>query len=250
MTTKDIEVIRNTITILDSIAYKRYSEDKASDYLEYTSGKWVDEQKLIAPIIFPKFLEQILGFKLGETIGTEEPTLESRDTPDYIPTDTRTHSFLFDCKGMDTFELSKHYPQIKRYIESQNVKYGVLVNMRDLTVYTNESSEEVESFKFSFMELYKEFKSNFNTILENENTKRFLRFVESFQYTPLTTEQKLKRVIDAKQWVGTEILNINLLTKRLHYIVERIYEDVALKRYCQGDCVKLLSIKLRRDGRL
>jgi len=227
---KEIEIIRKTISILDSVDYKRYSEGKASAYLEYTSDAWTDERKLIAPILFPKLLEQILGFKLGETIGTQETTPEGRDMPDYIPADTRTHPFLFDCKGMDTSDLSKWYGQIKRYLETQNLKYGVLVNMRDLGVYTLESGEEIEAFNFSFVELYRDFKGNPASILEKENAKRFLRFVESFRYTPLTLEQKLKRVAEAKQWTGTELLNIDLLTRRLHYVVERIYEDVRSRK--------------------
>ena len=230
MVETEIEIIRKTISILDSADYKRYSEGKANTYLEYASGVWVDEKKLIAPILFPKFLERILKFKLGDTIGTEEATLEGRDTPDYIPTDSRTHPFLFDCKGMDTLDLSKYYPQIKRYLESQNVTYGILTNMRDLSVYTLESKQEIEGFKFSFAELYKDFSANPANILEWESSKHFLRFVESFRYTPLTLEQKFKRIMDAKLWTGTELLNINLLTKRLHHIVERIDEDVVLRK--------------------
>jgi len=230
MVEREIGIIRKTISILDSVDYKRYSEGEASAYLEYVSGAWTDERKLIAPILFPKLLEQILGFKLGEPIGTQEATPEGRDTPDYIPADTRTHPFLFDCKGMDTSDLSKWYGQIKRYLETQNLKYGVLVNMRDLGVYILESEEEIEAFNFSFVELYKDLKGNPASILEKENSKRFLRFVESFRYTPLTVEQKLKRVAEAKQWTGTELLNIDLLTKRLHYVVEHIYEDVGLRK--------------------
>ncbi|MCK4402883.1 MAG: N-6 DNA methylase [Dehalococcoidia bacterium] len=231
MAKRGIEAIRKTISILDSsVDYKRYSEGKARGYLEYASGAWTDERKLIAPILFPKFLEQVLNFKLGETVGTQETAPEDGDIPDYIPTDTRTHPFVFDCKGMDTFDLCKWYDQIKRYLQAQNLKYGILVNMRDLDVYTLESKEEIEAFNFNFVELYKDFKENQAGILEKENTRRFLRFVESFRYTPLTLDQKLKKIEEAKCWNGTETLNIGLLTKRLHYIVERIREDARLRK--------------------
>lgn len=231
MAKRELDIIRKIISILDSsVDYKRYSEGKANTYLEYASGTWTDERKLIAPILFPKFLEQVLDFKLGETIGTQETTPESGDIPDYIPIDTRTHPFVFDCKGMDTFDLSKWYGQIKRYLQTQNLKYGILVNMRDLDVYTLESEEEIEAFNFSFVELYKDSKENTAGILEKENTKRFLRFVQSFRYTPLTLEQKLKKVATAKCWAGTETLNIDLLTKRLRYVVERVYEDARSRK--------------------
>jgi hypothetical protein len=230
MVKKEIEVIRKTVSILDSVDYGRYSEGKANAYLEYSSGAWVDERKLIAPILFPKFLEQVLNFKLGETVATQETVAKGRDIPDYIPIDTRTHPFVFDCKGMDTSVLSNWYPQIERYIEAQDLKYGILVNMRDLDVYILESEEELETFNFNFVELYKDFKGNPAGILDKENTKRFLRFIESFKYTPLALEQKLNKVTEAKRWTGAETLNIDLLTKRLRYVVERIYEDARLRK--------------------
>ena len=225
MEKKEVEIIRRTISVLDSVDYNRYSDNKAGTYLEYAAGDWTDERKLISPILFPRFIEEVLDFKLGETIGTQETAPESRDIPDYIPTDIRTHPFVFDCKGMDTSDLSKWYSQIKGYIESQNLTYGVLINMRDLDVYTSQSSEEIPTFDFSFLQLYKDFKNNVDTILENENTKKFIGFVQFFHCTKLTPDKKLERILNAEPWSGTEPLNIELLTGRLHYIVERIHED-------------------------
>jgi hypothetical protein len=230
MPDKEFEFVKSTVAIIDSINYNRYSEGRANNYLEYASGSWVDESKLVDPIMFPKFLEQILGFKLGESVGTQESLPDIGDTPDYIPTDTRTHPFLFDCKGMDTHKLSKYLPQIQRYIKNENVTYGVLINMRDLGVYTIDSNNEVDAFSFSFIELYNEFKSNPANVLDQPVTKRFLRFVESFHFTPLSIEQKLNRTLNARQWLGTELLNINLLTQRLHHVIETIYRDVSLRK--------------------
>ena len=227
MTNKEIVVIKRVISILDSVDYSRYSEGRAKTYLEYASGDWKDERKLIAPILFPKFLEQVLGFKLGENIGAYEKVTEGREIPDYIPVDTRTHSFVFDCKGMDTFNLSKHYKQIKKYIEGQGLRYGILTNMRDLDVYTLdlEMGKELETFNFSFVNLYRDYKENLSNILKEENTKRFLKFVERFKYLQLTIEEKFNRITEAKPWTGNETLNIDLLTKRLRYIVECIHGD-------------------------
>lgn len=230
MVRKEIDIIKKVISILNSVDYVRYSEERAKTYLEYASGFWKDERKLISPIIFPKFIEQILNFNLGETIGTQEIAAEGRDIPDYIPVDTRTHPFVFDCKGMDTDDLSKWYGQIKRYLEGQGLRYGILSNMRDLDVYTLESEEEIESFDFSFVQLYKDFKENMSNILEKENTKRFLSFVERFRYIPLIADEKFKRVAEGKPWTGEETLNIDLLTRRLRHIVECIHEDVTASK--------------------
>lgn len=70
MAKKEIDIIKKVVSILDSVDYSRYSEGTAKSYLGYTLGRWRDEDKLVAPIIFPKFLERVLGFKLGQNIGT------------------------------------------------------------------------------------------------------------------------------------------------------------------------------------
>ncbi len=122
-----------------------------------------------------------MEFELGKTIATQES--KGIGKPDYIPVDTRTHPFVFDAKGTDTQHLSQHYPQIKKYIESQGLKYGILTNMCDLDVYTSEEGIEIEEYNFNFVKLYQDYKQNPITCLEEENTKRFLNFVESFSHT-------------------------------------------------------------------
>ena len=225
---KDIDLIKKVVSILDSVDYARYSEGRANTYIKYASGTWRDEMKLIAPVIFPKFLEEVLGFKLGENIGTQE-TLRTGKIPDYIPADTRTHPFVFDCKGMDTENLSKWYSQIKRYLALLGLRYGILTNMRDVDVYTPESEREVEDFNFSFLQLYKDYKDNLQGIFERENTRRFLKFVERFSYLSLTIEEKLEKIKEAKFWTGNETLNVDLLTKRLRYIVDCFHEDASAR---------------------
>jgi len=230
MAREEIDIIKKAVSVLDSADYARYSEGRTRTYSDYASGSWRDERKLIAPVIFLKFIEQILGFKLGENIGTQEKVPEGRDIPDYIPADTRTHPFVFDCKGMDTRDLSKWYSQIRRYIEEQGVRYGILTNMRDLDVYTLESEQEIEAFNFSFVELYKDYNEDLPGVLEKENTKDFLKFVERFRCIPLTIHEKFKKIAEAKPWTGKETLNIDLLTGRLRHIVECIHEDATANK--------------------
>ena len=226
----EIDLVAKTVAILDSVDYLRYSGGKVSTYLEYAAGSWTDERKLIAPILFPKFVEQVLGFRMGETMGTQETTGDTKDIPDYVPGDTRTHPFVFDCKGMDTVNLSKWYDQITRYLENKNLSYGVLVNMRDLGVYTLGSNDAVEKFSFSFVRLYHCFVENPAAVLEKPNTQCFLRFAEAFRYVPLTITGKLEKVTQAKSWTGHEILDIELLTNRLRYVVETITEDARVRK--------------------
>jgi len=226
MDKKLLDIIKRTIHILDSIHYENYSEGKAKTYLEYIRGERRDEDKLISPILFRKFLEEILGFKLGESIYTQERKTGGK--PDYVPIDTRTHSFVFDTKGTDTRDLSKHFPQIKRYIDSQGLKYGILTNMRDLKVYTSE--EKKEEYSFSFVKLYQDFKQNPTASLNEENTKHFLNFIQTFSYKLLTKEEKVERIARAKPWTGKEDIDVNSLVSKLKYIVNILYNDAKYQK--------------------
>ncbi len=228
------DVIKKTIQILDSPSYENYSEGKVRTYLKYMEGSRADEDKLISPILFRNFLEDILGFKLGETMATQESKIVGK--PDYIPVDNRTHSFVFDAKGTDTQYLSQYYLQIKKYIQPQGLKYGVLTNIRDLDVYTSEGEKEIENYNFSFVTLYQDYTDNPITCMEKENTKRFFNFVENFSYRLLTTEEKIGRIANAKPWVGIEEFNVKLLTDRLRYTVNILHNDVKQQKS------KLLSI--------
>jgi len=225
---KYLEIIKKTIQILDSVSYKNYSNGKDKTYLEYMKGSRADEDKLISPILFRKFLESILGFELGKNINTQE--LKVGGKPDYIPVDTHTHPFVFDAKGTDTYKLSQHHPQIKRYIQSQGLKYGILTNMRDLDVYTSEKKKEIEEYNFNFVELYRDFKEDLVRCLEKENTKRFLKFIEKFSYVELTREKKIERIAKAKSWTGKEEINVRSLTDQLRHIVNTLHDDVKEKK--------------------
>jgi len=225
---KNLDFIKKTIQILDSVSYENYSNGKDKTYLEYMKGSRADEDKLISPILFRKFLESILGFELGKNINTQE--LKVGGKPDYVPVDTHTHPFVLDIKGTDTYKLYQHHPQIKRYIQSHGLKYGILTNMRDLDVYTSEKKKEIEEYNLNFVELYRDYKEKSKTCLEKENTKRFLRFVEKFSYIELTREKKIERIAKAKSWTGEEEINVKSLTDQLRHIVNTLHDDIKEKK--------------------
>jgi len=223
-----MNAIRRTIQILDTPNYMHYSDSKAKSYLDYFESSWSDEDRLIVPVLLPKFLEESLGFKIGQTISAKEPTQTGR--PDFVPTDLRTHPFVFEAKGSDSHDLSQHYNEKRKYLEIHDVQYLVITNMRDLDVYTLASSQRLEDCSFSFFQLYKDFKASPTSVLERENTKRLLRFIERFSFKALTLEEKLKRIIEAKRWRGDEELNVELLTNCLRAIVERLFQDAKSRR--------------------
>ena len=217
-----VKIIKKTIEVLDSVPYENYSEGKAKTYIEYINGERRDEDKLISPLLLRKFLENVLGFKLGVSIYTQEKKRGGK--PDYIPIDIRTHPFVFDAKGTDTRELSKHFPQIKRYIVSEGLKYGVLTNMRYLEVYT--SQEIKKELSFSFVELYRDYKYDPLSCLKNPNTQKFLNFIQTFSYRSLTREEKIERIAKAKPWTGKEEIDVKSLINKLKYIVTILSNDV------------------------
>lgn len=217
---ESLEIVNKIVKILDSVPYENYSDGTAKTYLEYIIGERGDEDKLISPILLRKFLENVLDFSLGESIYTQET--KSGSKPDYIPIDIRTHPFVFDAKGTDTKNLSQHFSQIERYIDSQGLKYGILTNMRDLEVYTSHKKEE---FSFSFVKLYRDYKQNPISCLEENNTKQFLNFVQTFCHKFLTKEEKIKRIAEAEPWTGEEDIDVKSLIIKLKYIANIIYDD-------------------------
>lgn len=220
--------LRKTVQILNTPKYSHYSNSKAETYPNYFAGSWPDEDRLIAPVLLPKFFEEILGFKIGQTISAKEPTETGK--PDFVPTDLRTHPFVFEAKGSDSQELSQHYYEKRKYLEVQGVQYLIITNMRDLDVYTLAAPQELEEYNFSFLQLHSDFKTDPKGILGRENTKCFLQFVERFSFKELTPEEKLQRVIQAKPWRGNEELNVELLTNRLRVVVELLYQDIKAQR--------------------
>ena len=216
-------IIRKTVEILNSVDYTKYG--RSQSYEEYALQSHADERKLIQPILFRKFLEQLLNFSVGNTIWAEQS--EDGNIPDFLPVDTYTHPFLFDTKSTAVTEqtIKKHTPQIRRYIRFYKVRYGVLTNMRELDVYMEASLHELPEFDFSFLTLYRDFKSNRKTILDKENTKRFLHFVETFSYRELNVEKKIERICKNPGWIGNETLNANHLTLKLKQIVEWFEQD-------------------------
>ncbi len=103
-------IIKSVIEILNSYnsLYKKLSKNRAKNYPDYFAGEYRDEQTLIKPTLFPEFLEKVLGFTKNDFIPESSDSLSGK-RPDFIPTDTNLHSFVFDTKGTDTTDLKTYY---------------------------------------------------------------------------------------------------------------------------------------------
>ena len=109
-------------------------------------------------------------------------------------------------------DLSVHYGEKSKYLGIHGSQYLILVNMRDLAVFTLDSPQPLKEYSFSFYKLYQDFQENPKDTLKKENTHRFFRFIARFQYCELSLEEKLERVKAAKPWTGEEELDVELLT--------------------------------------
>lgn len=229
MKQESINIIKKTIQILDSVDYSKYGGFR--NYEEYALHSHSDELKLIQPVLFRKFLEQILGFSVGNTVWAEHR--EDGNVPDFLPVDTYTHPFLFDTKSTAVTgeNINKYAVQIRRYIRYYKVQYGVLTNMREMVVYDEKSATSLPEFCFNFLKLYKDFKSNPKLVFEKDNTNKFLYFIDTFSYKHLNVEKKIDRICKHPGWTGNETLNIDHLTLKLKQIVKWFEQDALNQKH-------------------
>jgi len=219
-------LLKRIPAILDSPDYSHYSAGKAKNYLAYFEEHRSDEDKLVAPVLLSAFIEQALEFTLGETITTQEAGESGK--PDFIPIDRRTHPFVLDAKGLDTTDLAVHYAEKSKYLKGHNAEYLVLTNMRDLAVFAEASPEPLEEYSFSFYTLYQDIQMKLAEVLERENTRRFIQFVEKFRYRKLSLQEKLDRVREAV-FQEREGLDVERLSERLNFVVKVLLDDCKRK---------------------
>lgn len=203
------DLINQLLIILDNIDYGVYSDGRATHYLEYIKGDWKDEIRLVDPVFFPRFANEILGFFFGTSIIPKEKAGVSGERPDFLPNDLNLHPFIFETKGTDCDDLTTHYPQVKGYLEKTGVQYGILLNIRDVKVFNAASSKHIPDISFSIKKLYRDSKFNPKTIDLQTNTKHFLEFVRQFSHKELNFIKKIETIAEAKPWTGAETLSLD-----------------------------------------
>lgn len=218
-----IKTIQTTIEILNSYnkLYKEISKGRFDNYSDYTKGNFADEDKLIKPKLWTDFLQTVLGFPKDEYITEQEGKI---GTPDFQPRDQKIHSFFFEIKGTDTDNLSTHFPKIDQYLKPP-LKWGIITNMRDLDVYTQGAPFPVPDYSFSFAQLYRDYKTNKDKILEFPNTKRFLEFVNRFSYKKVSAQDKIEYLKKAPQWTQLEVLDPDELIITIRKVVGWLIDD-------------------------
>ena len=247
------EVVAKTIEFLDSYNdfYKRISGNRYDSYEEYiTKGKFVDEERLVRPEFLRDFTQKILGFTTG-TISYQDPDNPSGDKPDTVPFDTRVHPFLFETKGSDSDDLRAHFNQIKRYIDAYKVTWGIIFNLRECIVFSTPTDFPHIDLHFSFIDLYHRFKAyhrkETKALLEYDNTKAFISFVNRFSKKEVTQADKIQKIAEAKNWTGLETLDPDVLTTEIREMVRVLHDDVKRKRHEIG---KILGFNPERKKKI
>ncbi len=222
---EELKIVQKTITILNrySKLYTAISDGKFERYEEYIRVGFGDEDELIKPKLWLDFMHEILGFPKDEYI-PEHPE-KSGLTPDFTPRDLRAHSFVFEIKSSNCAELSLHYSQLQDYIKPP-VKWGIITNMRQLAVYEKDFPTPIGEYSFDFLILFKTYKSQPKKVLDYDNTKRFLNFVERFRFRELSLVDKIEKIKEALPWTGDEQVDPDALIQSIRKIVGFLHEDI------------------------
>jgi len=242
----NLALVEKTIALLEQVNWTAYGDHHAVDYLTYEQAPHGDEASLMADLLV-EFLEQVLGFTLHRDLLPQitNPTIGKR--PDYIPDDTHLHPFVFDAKGTNTTDLGPHYDQIASYMRANRLRYGVLSNMRELAVYTLQSTRPAADYSFSFCQLYQDYQQFPTTMLQFPNTQRFGNFAQRFQRRKLNQAGKVHAISDARHSSQDIPLDLDELVRRLHSIMAVLHDDVRQQR---RDLPQLLRYATERQARI
>lgn len=149
------------------------------------------------------------------------------------------HPFIFETKGSDSSRddlIEEYKGKSREYLQSiSSARYAVITNMCELVVFAKEGDRLLEQYSFSFRALYGSYKDREVFSLNDPNVARFLRFVRDFSRKPLSTEDKIKAIADAKKHPvptagPTVYREYETLTDSIRKIVEWFREDVRAER--------------------
>jgi type I restriction-modification system DNA methylase subunit len=238
--TSDLELVTTLVGILDSYRglYVELSGGLASNYLDYVRLRRRDEEMLVQPTLFPEFLEHILGFSKLDYI----PELSSvdRKKPDFTPSDTSLHPFIFETKGSDSTRedlIDEYAKKSKGYIQGhQQARYAVITNMSEFVVFAKNGDRLLSDFSFSVVAVYALYKDRDVFTLKDANVKAFIRFAREFRRKPLSPEAKIEAIANAKPYPPLDVKirpgyrEMENLTGSIRRVIEWLRQDVCDKK--------------------
>lgn len=252
----DKELVKILVEILDEYShlYFELSGGRTSEYLRYVELNKADEERLVQPNLFPDFLTNILGFSKALDYIPEQPGA-GRKKPDFTPTNLKLHPFLFETKGNDSATsdlVAEYFKKSKLYLENAPEAEDVIItNMRECVVFAKKTDKQVPEVSFNVAELYTAYKQRGVETLRDDNTRRFLNFVQRYQKRELTTDDKISAIANASPHeplnvrIGGEYREADRLTDSLRKVIGWMYQDVSAN-VGAGKLVNLLPNADRR----
>lgn len=195
-------------------------------YLSTSRGQ-ADEERLIQPTVFPRFAEELLGYKVNINLAPEVHATEGK--PDFTPADPVTHPFVFETKGTNLGLLERpDVTQILGYLVHgrPRIRDVVLTNLYGIRVFRlDESGTQLEEI----------LKVNLGSLLELQASQaaqvpdaaRLAQFLDTYGFKELTVAEKLDRVRRAPEWNPiTAITDASWISARLETVVGLLLSDV------------------------
>lgn len=187
---------------------------------------YVDEEGLVQPVAFPRFVDELLGFTVGETLAAEYRAEGVK--PDFTPADAVTHPFVFETKSTNMGSNLEANEQVRRYLTEgrPRIRRVVLTNLVGLRVY--ELGADGELALTVSVNLLGLLSGPPETLDTTGDARRLASFLDEYRYRELTTAEKLERVRAGPPWNPIfEVTNPSWLSARLDRVVEVLRHDVA-----------------------
>ncbi|WP_454151215.1 HsdM family class I SAM-dependent methyltransferase [Microbacterium lacticum] len=206
-----------------------------ADYLKALPPKGrTDEDTLVAPVVFPLFAKELLGWDLQANLAAEHSTSGIR--PDFTPADAVTHPFVFEVKGTDSgADLSGHGEQVRKYLQegAPRIKKVVLTNLRSIRLFELDDKgalHATEPLRLDAL-LIGDLAGG---VGDSADAERFADFVDSFRRKELSRAEKIDRVRSAPEWSPlTSVTSSDWIVGRLDRIVQELRAE-AHARIKQG----------------
>jgi hypothetical protein len=187
---------------------------------------YVDEERLIQPLVFPAFARDLLGYG-GNDLAAEEPGGDGK--PDFTPADLLTHPFVFETKSTreQTLLPHDHLSQVTRYLlgAADRIDRVVLTNLVGVRVYERDQAGGVrQAYSVDLRGLLAGQDLVAATTGEAE---RLADLISDFSHRELTLAEKLERVRRAPEWNPLiEATSPDWLLRRLENVVALLTADV------------------------
>lgn len=193
---------------------------------DHISGNgYVDEERLVQPIVFPRFAQELLGFAPSDLAAEVN---DGAGKPDFTPADLVTHPFVFETKGTrDGSALQGYDEQVHGYLTRgrNRIRRVLLMNLVGARVFALDGAGGlIQEYEVDLRGLLSGAESAAAT---THMAGRLADILDEFRHQDLTLPEKLERVRRAPQWnPAIEATSPDWLLQRVRSVVERLNQNV------------------------